>query len=223
MEGWKFPVILNVVSVNGSFYSDVPKIFSPIVTYKGKEYILTKKVWMEGALEPYKGSLSRFAVTSLSEGIPAGAWPEKLEVNGQEINLPEVTGKGQPFPQFTPFKKTIEHVDKEFGSGENQYVIKGMNINEKGGTVTLKVKANLDKPRESRFFLLADDKNRIFSFLKSSIPTYYEQTETLVKLRLTQPLPADISTLSLVVFKGESLQSHLYGIGNKKVIPFYNE
>ncbi|WP_442593951.1 hypothetical protein [Neobacillus sp. D3-1R] len=219
--GWqngKFIAVFETKFLNDTYYSYMPRFFSPTLEYKNKKYILVDKLWTEGALDGYKGSISRYAVTSKRSVFPKDFWPEKITVMGTEFTIPDPTSKNTEVPTFKGEKEHLYTINKSIAEDKLTYKIQSLTTNQGGGQLSLIIDSKDENLKEQNIFLLRDDQSRIYTFKKSSLPSVYQKGENTYIFELNQPVPKDIKTLEFLKFEDEFLQSHLFTSSNERSV-----
>ncbi|HYK73249.1 MAG TPA: hypothetical protein VEV44_09030 [Pseudoneobacillus sp.] len=219
--GWqdgKFLAVISTKFYDETYYSYMPRFFSPTLLYKNKKYILVDKIWTEGALDGYKGSISKYAVTSYRSTFPPDFWPEKITIMGTEFAIPDPISNSIEVPNFKNEKNTTFNINESIIEDKLTYTIQSLVINQKGGKLGLLVNCSEEKLKEQNIFLLRDDQSRIYTFRKSSLPSIYQKGENVYNIELNQPLPQDIKTLEFIKFEDKFLQSHLFTSINEKSV-----
>ncbi|SFB13339.1 MULTISPECIES: hypothetical protein [unclassified Bacillus (in: firmicutes)] len=224
--GWhkgKFTAIISTKLYNENEYSSAFKFFSPTIHYKNKKYILMDKIWVSGALEGYKNSISTYAITSKNPSVPEGEWPDKITMNGVEFKLPPKPTKVASIPTFKPLVKKTSDLKSEIKLGEKIYKISAFDFTSKGGSVSLNVNVSGEGLKENRTFLLKDEHDRIYSFKRSTLPIDYQQGDNHAELELNQPISNDATHLEFVVADAEFVQSFLYKVKDEKSTILYEK
>ncbi|WP_134686100.1 hypothetical protein [Brevibacillus migulae] len=202
-------------------YSHMPKHFSPRVTYKGKTVLFSKTLWSEGASGNFNGSLYRYAVAADDPVfLPINTLPDAIQVSEAKYPLPSSLPAARLLPALPLLEATIGSVEKQISSDDLTYQVTGLEINEHTREITLLVTSEIGGD-ETSFFLLQDDKGRMYSFEHDSLPLHYESGENEVRLKIAEPLPGDISHLKLVLFEGEFQQSALYNVSSQASIQIF--
>lgn len=224
--GWqkgKFTAIISTKLLNQSEYSSAFKFFSPTIHYKNKKYILMDKLWVSGALEGYKNSISTYGVTSKNPTVPEGEWPDKITMNGVEFKLPPKPSKVTSIPTFKPLEKKSTDVRSEIQLEERIYKISGFDFTSKGGSVSLEVNVSKAETKENRILLLRDDQNRIYTFKKSTLPIDYQQGDNKIQLQLNEPISGEAAQLEFLVAEAEFVQSFLFKVKDEKAVKLYEK
>jgi len=220
-DGQAFLLFSARVSAQTNTYSHMPKHFTPHVTYQGKTVLFSKTLWSEGASGNFNGSLYRYAVAADNPTfLPTGTLPDAIQVSEAKYPLPSSLSAPQLLPAIPLLEASIGSVEKQISSEDLLYQVKGMEINDKKREIALLVTSEMGAD-ETSFFLLQDDKGRIYSFEADSLPSHYDSGENEMTLKIVEPLPGDISHLKLVLFEGELQQPALYNVSSQASIPIY--
>jgi len=220
-DGQAFLLFSSRVSAQTNTYSHMSKHFTPRVTYQGKTVHFTKTLWSEGASGNFDGSLYRYAVAADDPVfLPTGTLPDAIQVSEAKYPLPSSLSAPQLLPAIPLLEASIGSVEKQISSEDLLYQVKGMEINDQKREIALLVTSEMGA-EETSFFLLQDDKGRIYSFEPDSLPSRYDSGENEVTLKIAEPLPGDISHVKLVLFEGEFQQLALYNITSEASIPIF--
>jgi hypothetical protein len=223
--GWKdggaFLVLKAQVNAQAHIYSHMSAEFSPHVTYQGKTVTFSKRLWQEGACNPFDSSICRYAVTADESGfLPPGTMPDSIHVSHAAYPLPPELPPAAMLPAVHLLEAQTGSSNKIIESGELTYAVKAFRADEKRREVVLLVTSDVGSDETSRF-LLRDDQGRIYTFTANSLPKTYGAGENEIVLQVEEPLPADITHLNLVIFESRAQQLAQYFIESQATIPIF--
>jgi len=213
--GWEngevFLVLHAVVRVAENVYFHAPKRFYPRITVDGKTAMFHQLLWEEGAPEHFDQSQYRYAVRAETNILPPGTLPDQLLIENTPFPLPAALPAARKLPAQPLLEARTGRIPKIVESSELRYLVEGVRIGAKERQIKLLVTSELGGEETSRF-LLQDDKGRIYSFEPHSLPEQYRSGPNEIMLEISQPLPADIRHLRLVIFEADLQQQGLYTI-----------